>query len=95
MLGLVAVYLASEAGKKVDRQSEEFLNKHLKIINDRIGDNAEAIKGLQARMHAVEKDVQTVKTFQKQVVQEIANQGEEIKGLRLDFSVLEQSTSPQ
>ena len=49
--------------------SKDILGKHLKTINERIGDNAEAIKGLHARMQAVEKEVQTIKNGQKQALQ--------------------------
>ena len=60
VVALVAVWLATEAAKKVGSQNEELVKVHISGVKKSLQESNKAIKGLGERLATLEKEIKTL-----------------------------------
>lgn len=68
VVALVAVWLATEAAKRVGSQSEEIIKVHIGGVKKDLAESNKAIKGLGKRLMILEKEIQTLNRAGEAVV---------------------------
>ena len=60
VVALLAVWLATEAAKKVGSQNEELVKVHISGVKKGLQESNKAIKGLGERLATLEKEIKTL-----------------------------------
>ncbi len=96
VVALVAVWLATEAAKKVGSQNEELVKVHIHGVKKKLAESNKAIKGLGERLIILEKEIQTLNKA-GEAVPVLKGEMEKIKSelSALDSSIPEQFRARQ
>ena len=91
VVALVAVWLATEAAKKVESQNEELVKVHISGVKKGLRESNKAIKDLGERLTILEKEIQ----FLNKAGEAVPALKGEMEKLRSELSALDSSIPEQ
>ena len=94
VVGLSALYLASEALKKIDRELETFITTHLNIIAERLKDNEADIRAIKSEVALQKRETERVRNSLEVMELGLRTMNDEINRVRVDLQVLQRKNDP-
>jgi hypothetical protein len=94
VVGLSALYLASEAIKKIDRELETFITTHLNMISERLRDNEADIRAIKAEVALQKRETDRVRNSLEVMELGLRMMNDEINRIRVDLQVLQRKNDP-
>ena len=94
VIGMAALYLASEAIKKVDRTLEQFLTTHLNIIGERLKDLENGMRAAKTEVAVEHREIERVKSALDSVDTALRVLNDELNRVRVDVQAVQRKNDP-
>lgn len=94
-IAMAALFLASDATRKAERQLQNFLVTYLTPIKESSDQNTEAVKELRSLIKTLEKEIEAIRNMQIETMKRVTQQDEEIRETHAELAKLDRSILPQ
>ena len=94
-VAMAALYLASEASRKADRQIQEFLATYMAPIKESNAKNIATVKNVQTKIKTLQVELKAIRETQTETLDRMTRQDNVLQATRAELAKLDRSIPPQ